>query len=290
MALRVKWKNIFFICLGAALVAFGLVYFNMQNQLAEGGFSGIALLLYFLFGVNPAVTTLLLNIPLFIIGWKHLGRSTIYYTIIGTLALSVFLQLFQSLPFRLDLQNDLFLVAIFAGIFAGAGLGVIFRYGGTTGGVDIIARLVHKYIGWPMGRTMFLFDFLVLSFSFLTYLSARQTMYTLVAVFVGAQVIDFIQEGAYRGRAAFIISEHPEEIGDKIIKELNRGVTLFHGQGFFSKQPKKILYCVVSPREIINLKRLVNTIDPHAFVTFYHAQEVHGEGFTLDENKNPIQR
>lgn len=288
MKTRMKLKNILIILLGAAIYAFGLVHFNMANNLAEGGFTGITLLLFFLFSINPAITNLVLNIPVFVAGWKLLGKTTFFYTIIGTVGVSIFLELFQRYQFEIPLEGDLFLVSLFAGAFIGIGLGIIFRSGGTTGGVDIIARLVQKYIGWPIGRTMFLFDACVITLSLITYLTPREGMYTLVAVLIGARLIDVLQEGLYAGRGALIISDKYEEIGNQIIKDMNRGITVLEGHGFFSKQKKKVLYCVVAKNEIVTLKNLVMAIDPHAFVTISSVHEVMGEGFTLDENKNPI--
>lgn len=290
MIFNLKIKNIFFILIGAAIMAFGLVNFNMQNRLAEGGFTGITLLLYFLFKWDPSYSNLLLNIPVFIIGWKLLGKNTFYYTIIGTVSVSLFLWLFEKHVIDMPLRQDLTLAALFAGSFTGIGLGIIFRYGGTTGGVDIIARLVNKYAGWSMGKTMFFFDACVITISLITYLNYRQAMYTLVAVFVGARVIDFMQEGAYAARGAMVISEKNEEIGEKIMAELDRGVTILKGYGFYSRSDREVIYCVVAKNEIVRLKNLVTAIDPHAFISISVVHDVHGEGFTLDENKKPIEQ
>ena len=289
MVLGLKLKNISFILLGAAIFSFGIVHFNMQNNLSEGGFTGITLLLYFLFDWDPSYVNLILNIPLFFIGWKLLGRNTFLYTIIGTVTVSVFLWIFQRYQIEMPLYEDLTLAALFAGVSIGVGLGIIFRYGGTTGGVDIIARLVHKYIGWSMGRTMFLFDATVITVSVIFYLSYREGMYTLVAVFIGARVIDFLQEGGYAAKGAMIISEKNDEIAEQIAKEMERGITILHGQGYFTKQRRDVLYCVVGRNEIVKLKNIIATIDPAAFVTVSAVHDVLGEGFTLDENKNPIQ-
>ncbi len=289
MVLGLKLKNISFILLGAAIFSFGIVHFNMQNNLSEGGFTGITLLLYFLFDWDPSYVNLILNIPLFFIGWKLLGRNTFLYTIIGTVTVSVFLWIFQRYQIEMPLYEDLTLAALFDGVSIGVGLGIIFRYGGTTGGVDIIARLVHKYIGWSMGRTMFLFDATVITVSVIFYLSYREGMYTLVAVFIGARVIDFLQEGGYAAKGAMIISEKNDEIAEQIAKEMERGVTILHGQGYFTKQRRDVLYCVVGRNEIVKLKNIIATIDPAAFVTVSAVHDVLGEGFTLDENKNPIQ-
>lgn len=289
MILGLKLKNILFILIGTAIMAFGLVHFNMQNKLAEGGFTGITLLLYFLFKWDPSYTNIILNIPLFFVGWKLLGRNAFIYTIIGTIGLSIFLWIFQRYSIEMPLKDDLTLAALFAGVFLGIGLGIIFRYGGTTGGVDIIARLVQKYAGWSMGKTMLIFDMMVIAASVLTYLNYKQAMYTLVAVFIGARVIDFIQEGAYAARGAMIISEKNTQIAQKIMDEMDRGVTALRGYGSFTKADRDVLYCVVGRNEIVRLKNLVTAIDPHAFISVSIVHDVHGEGFTLDENKKPIE-
>ncbi|WP_191560978.1 YitT family protein [Metabacillus idriensis] len=290
MFFHLKIKNIIFILLGSAIFAFGLVHFNMQNNLAEGGFTGITLLLFFIFKIDPSISNLVLNIPIFFIGWKLLGRTTFIYTIIGTVSLSVFLWLFQRYQIVMPLKDDLTLAALFAGVFIGVGLGIIFRYGGTTGGVDIIARLVHKYKGVSMGKTMFMFDFIVIALSLVTYLSYKEAMYTLVAVFIAARVIDFMQEGAYAAKGATIISGQNAEIADKIMQEMDRGVTVLKGQGSFTKMDIDVLYCVVDKNEIVRLKMVITSIDPHAFVAVSDVHDVLGEGFTLDADKNPIQR
>lgn len=286
----IKFKNIFFIILGAAIFSFGLVHFNIQNELAEGGFTGITLILLFAFKWDPAIMNLILNIPMFIIGWKLLGKKVFVYTVIGTIAVSVFLKVFMIYQIDIHLKDDMLLVALFAGVFIGIGLGIIFRYGGTTGGVDIIARLAHKYIGWSMGKTMFLFDALVILVSWAVYLDHRSMMYTLVALFVGARVIDFVQEGAYAARGAFIISDSQDDIATKITEEMDRGVTVFRGYGHFTKSDREILYCVVGRNEIVRLKNIITSVDPHAFVSLTDVHDVMGEGFTLDEQKQPLER
>ncbi|MFP7493803.1 YitT family protein [Terribacillus saccharophilus] len=284
---RLRIKNILFILLGAAIFSFGIVHFNIANKLGEGGFTGITLILLFEFDWDPAIMNLVLNIPLFLIGWKFLGRTTFVYTIIGTIAVSVFLRLFQTYYFHIDLGNDLLIASLLAGVFIGVGLGIIFRFGGTTGGVDIIARLANKYAGWTMGRTMFLFDAVVIVTSVLTYLDLIRGMYTLVAVFVGARVIDFIQEGAYSARGATIISNQSADIANQILKQMDRGVTVLDGRGSFTGEKRDVLYCVVARNEIVRLKAIINSVDPHAFVALSEVHDVMGEGFTLDENKKP---
>lgn len=288
MLKQIKIRNILAIMLGAAIYSFGFVHFNMQNQLGEGGFSGITLVLYFTLGWDPAWLNLLLNIPMFIIGWRLLGKKAFIYTVIGTVSVSIFLKVFQIYQFDIHLKDDLFLVSLFAGVFVGLGLGLVFRFGGTTGGVDILARLVHKYFGWSMGKSMFMFDAVVILLSWLTFLDARSMMYTLVAVFVGARVIDFAQEGAYAARGALIISKNASAIADLISLRMERGVTTLQGRGHFTKEEKVVLYCVVGRNELVRLKSIIHEVDPHAFVSIFEVHDVAGEGFTLDDQKQPI--
>ncbi|RUL55488.1 YitT family protein [Lysinibacillus antri] len=278
-----KLRNILGILFGAAIYSFGFVHFNMQNELGEGGFSGITLILYFTLHLDPAIMNLILNIPMFIIGWRQFGRKEFIYTIIGTVGVSIFLRIFQRYEINLNLQDDLFLAALFAGVFVGVGLGIIFRMGGTTGGVDIIARVANKYLGWSMGRTMFLFDFIVLLASWATFLDARSMMYTLVAVYLGARVIDMVQEGAYSAKAALIISNTPETIAKDISEKMGRGITIFHGYGHYTKQSKDVLYCIVGRNELVRLKSIIRANDPSAFVSITDVKDVTGEGFRIDE-------
>ena len=225
---------------------------------------------------------------MFILGWKLLGRRTFIYTLVGTVAVSIFIKLFHVYEFQMNLQNDKLLVALFAGVFVGVGLGIVFRFGGTTGGVDIFARLANKYLGWTMGKTMFGFDTVVILLSLLTFLDARSTMYTLVAVYVGGRVIDLVQEGAYSAKGAFIISNEAAAIADAVSGKMERGVTIINGRGHFTKENRDVLYCVVARNEIVRLKSIIMGIDPHAFVTIVEVRDVSGEGFTLDDQKQPI--
>src|SRR5690606_25773657 len=141
---------------------------------------------------------------------------------------------------------------------------------------------------WSMGKTMFIFDFIVIATSIFTILALDQGMYTLVAVYVGARVIDFIQEGAYAARGATIISSKSDEIAKKIMKDMDRGVTVLNGRGSYTGEKRDVLFCVIGRNEIVKLKNILNTIDPHAFVAVGSVHDVLGEGFTLDENKKPI--
>ncbi|MDF2652085.1 MAG: rane protein [Paenibacillus sp.] len=261
------------------IIAFGINYFNLANGLAEGGITGLALLLKYVLGWNPAWTNLLINIPLILIGWKMLGRICFIYTVVGMLSVSLFLWLFES--FSMPMPDPL-LASLYAGGIVGLGFGIVFRFEGMTEGTDIIARLMQKHYGIGIAKTILALDFVILLLS-LIYLDLTRAMYTLVAIIVGARVIDFVLEGASGARAAFIITLKPDLIGNTIMTELNRGITFLEGRGGYTGKNREVIYCIVSRKEIIKLKTLVHRVDPSAFVTFSDVREVVGNGFAKQD-------
>ncbi|KRE34005.1 YitT family protein [Paenibacillus sp. Soil724D2] len=276
---RIKWINIAAIIVGSAIIAFGINYFNLANGLAEGGITGLALLLKYVLGWNPAWTNLLINIPLILFGWKMLGRISFIYTVVGMLSVSLFLWLFES--FSLPMPDPL-LASLYAGGVVGLGFGIVFRFEGMTEGTDIIARLMQKHYGIGIAKTILAIDFVILLLS-LIYLDLTRAMYTLVAIIVGARVIDFVLEGASGARAAFIITLKPDQIANMIMTELNRGITFLEGRGGYTGKHREVIYCIVSRKEVIKLKTLVHRVDPSAFVTFSDVREVVGNGFATHD-------
>ncbi|MGG5338443.1 YitT family protein [Enterococcus pernyi] len=272
-------KEVFFIILGTSIYAFGLVYLNIANQLAEGGVSGITLILRALFHIDPAYSTLLINIPLILLGGKILGKRALAYTVLGTVSLSVFLWIWQRIPLQINLEHDLLIVSLLAGLIAGVGSGIVYRMGGTTGGSDIIARILEKNHGISMGRSLLAFDVIVLLAS-LTYIDLKRMMYTLIDSYVFSRVIDFILDGGYSAKGILVVSNKSEVIAPLLMTGLQRGVTFLHGEGGFSGVDKKMIYMVVSARELNEVKRIIHEIDEHAFLSILNVHEVEGEGFT----------
>lgn len=272
-------KEIVLIIIGTSIYAFGLVYLNIANQLAEGGVSGITLILKALFSIDPAYSTLFINIPLILLGGKILGKRSLAYTVLGTLSLSAFLWIWQRVPLQINLQHDLLIVALLAGLVAGIGSGLVYRMGGTTGGSDIIARILEKNYGISMGRSLLALDVIVLLAS-LSYIDLKRMMYTLIVSYVFSRVIDSILDGGYAAKGILVVSNKNEEIAPLLMTGLERGVTFLSGEGGFSGQSKKIIYIVVSSREITEVKRIIHDIDEKAFVSVINVHEVEGEGFT----------
>lgn len=278
---KLHGKNILLIIGGALIFAFGISYFAMANGLAEGGITGIAILANYQFGFSPGIVYLVLNIPLLIIGYRMLGRQTLIYTLIGLAAVSGWLTVTEWFTEKWGepIEGDPLLAALYTGVFVGVGLGLIFRSGGTTGGADIIARLCNKYFDWSIGKTIFIFDLAVIGLS-VPFIGREKAMYTLVAVFIGSQVIDFVIEGIHAAKAATIISNSAVSISERITKEMERGVTLIKGRGGYTGIDKEVLYVIVSRNEVPRLKQLVNSVDPQAFVVVHDVRDVFGEGFS----------
>lgn len=271
------------IIVGTAIYAFGLLYFIIPNQLMEGGVTGITVLLNYAFNIPPSLSTLMLNIPLFLVGVKILGGRQSIYTGIGIVSLTFFLWLIEKwiehgwiIPFQTE--HDYILASLYAGVTLGAGLGIVFRFGGTTGGSDIIARIFNRKLGYSMGQVILALDIIIIGASLL-YIPLEKILYTLVAVFIASKVIDFIQEGAYSAKACTIISDKAPDIADRLTTELERGVTLIPAIGAYSKQAKHIAYCVVSRQEIRRLNEIAKSVDPRVFIIINDVNDVHGEGF-----------
>ncbi|MEC0226922.1 YitT family protein [Paenibacillus alba] len=278
-----QFMNVLAIMIGTAIYAFGLHYFVISNELMEGGVTGISLLLKYVLNVPPSISTLVINIPLFYLGWRVFGKGPMLYTIFGVVSLSFFLWVMEVLirlqwlvPFHTS--QDYFLATLYAGISLGTGLGLVFRFGGTTGGSDILARIGQKKRGWSVGQVILIIDVVVIGSSFL-YLPKEKVLYSLVAVFVSSRIIDYISEGAYTAKAFTIISDQAVPMAKSITQELDRGVTLFPARGAYSGHNKEVVYCVVYRHETRRLKELIHSIDPQAFIIIGEVHDVIGEGF-----------
>ena len=279
-------KSILTIIFGAAIYAFGLTYFIVPHHLFEGGATGITLITYYLFNIPISVMNLIINIPLFILAWKIFGAKTLYSSLLGTISLSMWLAIFDKIPLSFNLEGDLVIVALVAGVLLGLGLGIIFNAGGTTGGTDIVARILNKYTNISVGKLLFALDFLILMLILIIFQDLRLVTYTLLFDFIVSRVIDLIGEGGYAGKGFMIITQKPMEVADKINEELGRGVTFISGQGYYSQKDLKIIYCIVARNEMIKMKELIHTIDPRAFITITEAHEILGEGFTFVKEEN----
>ncbi|WP_213522831.1 YitT family protein [Paenibacillus sp. J31TS4] len=270
---------------GTAIYAFALQYFVIPNELMEGGLTGVALLAKYAANIPPSLTTLVLNIPLFVLGYRVFGKQAMAFTILGTLSLSLFLWVMETIlelgwisPFR---GHDYFLVTLYAGVSLGTGLGLVFRGGATTGGVDILARYLNKKRGMSMGQVILSIDVLVIGSS-LFYISQEKVLYTMVVVFIASRLIDYITEGAYAAKSFTIVTAQHHTLAEAITNEMERGVTILTGRGAYSKEEKDVLYCVVARAEVRRLTAFIKAADPSAFIIISDVHDVLGEGFKTD--------
>ncbi len=264
---------------GSFIYALGINYFAIPNKLSEGGIIGITIMFYYLFEWSPGVINFTLNGILFLIGYKLLDRRTIFYTLLATILASFFL--FVTEGWGEPLGGDSLLAALFAGASVGGGLGLVFRSGGSMGGTAILARLGEKYFGWSLSRTVLIIDLIVIAGSAFV-IGREKAMYTLVAVFIGAKVIDLVIEGVDSQKAVTIISNSASMISREMTHSLKRGVTIFNARGGYSDLEKEVLYVVINRQELSKLKRLVRSIDSSAFVVVHEVRDVTGGGFTVE--------
>ncbi|GEO27120.1 UPF0750 membrane protein YpjC [Alicyclobacillus acidoterrestris] len=265
---------------GGLIYSIGLNAFLIANHLAEGGFVGISVLLLYVFHLPVGVTFFILNIPLLVVAWRIFGHEFVIKTTAGVLCVSVFSEVtkFIAVP-----THDQLLAALYAGVVTGIGLGLIFRTGATTGGADIIARILRHYRGMAMGRTLFAIDLIVICVVIII-IGKQVAMYSLVALFVSSRVIDFMIEGAQNGKAVTIISDKHMAIVEEIHKQLERGTTLIQATGGYTGTDRQVVYCVVGREEVVRVQRIVHEIDPLAFMTISNVHEISGEGFTFGDD------
>ncbi|MEO2213560.1 YitT family protein [Paenibacillus amylolyticus] len=273
--MKKRITDILFIMAGAFLFALAVNLFVIPNDLAEGGVTGITIILYYLFEWSPGLMNLILNGILLIVGYRFLDKTTTVYTIIAVVFNSLFLHMTESWTIASD---ELWINTIFAGVFAGLGIGLIVRVGGTTAGTVILARLANKYLDWNISYGLLFFD-LIVAFSSYFIIGPQGLMCTIVLLFVGTKTMEFIIEGLNPKKAVMIISSKQDEIAKQVIEKMDRGVTVLSGHGYYTKNKKEILYIVISKQEVSMLKKIVRAEDEIAFITIHDVRDVFGEGF-----------
>lgn len=266
------------IVIGSALYAVGFQFFLYPNSIIVGGVGGIAMILNLLSGLPVGVMTIILNIPLFIIAWKHFGMNFIVSSAVGMLLSSVFVDILA--VFAVDPTNDMLLACIIGGAIKGAGLGMVYYAGATTGGTDIIAkflRLRFPYINF--GTIVLVTDFVIILAFAAIFHKVEEAMYAVIAMFVVSKVVDLVLYGIDNSNVCYIISEKSEQLIEGITDRLHRGVTILDGEGAYSHENKQVLLCVVKRTQISDIRKLIRGIDENAFFIVTDAKNVFGRGF-----------
>lgn len=285
--LRKGLRAVLLITLAALIYALSFVWCFDPNGIAFGGITGLAQIVNRLFPAAPVgVTVIVLNIPLFILGWKLIGGKLLVSSLYAMFISSVFIDLLTPLY---DWQPmEPLLACIFGGLLMGASLGVVFLQGATTGGTDLAARLLKLKFKWlPMGKLLMGVDLAVIVLVALFFRNLNTALYGLVALYISTLAMDGILYGLDNAKVAYIISDRHREISDAIIRDIDRGVTILHGEGAYSGAEKKVLLVAFKQRQIVAIKRLVKELDPAAFIIVCEAHEVLGDGFR-DYKQNDI--
>lgn len=263
------------------MVALSLNLFLVPNKIAAGGFSGIATVVYYVshYKLPVGMTMLALNIPAFILGVKTIGVDFGVKSIYGTVILSV---LTDTTTFVPCITYDKLLASVFGGALMGIGLAIVLLFGATTGGTEMLAKIIHKYISFiSVGQILLGLDVAVIVLASVVFKSYELGLWAILTLFACSKLIDAILEGVNFAKALIIISDKSDIIAEKILKELDRGVTGLHGIGMWTKTEKNVLLCVVKRHEVSRVKNLVKSVDKRAFVILTDVREVLGEGFSV---------
>ncbi len=273
-------RDAFIVLAGEVLNAVAFRALIVPGRLLSGGVVGVALLLNQLWGWTVGTQTLIYNIPIFIVGYRYLGRRFIVLSLIGVASFSL---LTDHLPVPQATQ-DLLLIAVFGAVLTGVADGVILRQGGSTGGFDIIGLIVARRFGVSIGQVSLIFNALLITLAAL-FNNLELAMYTLIMIYVYSRTINTALENAPR-RVVLVISTKPDDIAKRIMNDLNRGVTYLQGSGGYTGQDFQVLMCVVTRYEFVDLRDVVRKVDPNAFAVILEASDVIGQ-FTL---KSPLAR
>jgi Uncharacterized conserved protein len=273
-------KEYIFITIGVLLVAVSIEFFLAPNKIAAGGVTGIAIIVNsYIPKLQIGLLILIMNIILFIIGFIVIGNKFGAKTIYSSLMLSAILWMMDRVVTpNMTITTDQLLASIFGTLFGGIGLGIVFNQNASTGGTDILAKILNKFIHIDIGKSLLAVDFIVTLFAGISF-GAEAGMYALLSVIINGFVIDTVIEGLNISRQIFVISEKNDLISKFIIEDLEKGCTILHGKGGYSKEDTYILYTVLGRKEFIKLKGYIKEVDVKAFISITHAHEVLGEGF-----------
>lgn len=276
---RKKWiayvKKYFLLFIGSIIAAVGLEIFLVPNNIIDGGVVGISIMASALTGQPLGIFLVLLNIPFLYLGYKQIGKTFAFSTTFSIISLSLWTSYFHPIA---EITNDLFLAAIFGGIITGLGVGMIIRNGGSLDGTEIVAIIMDKRSGFSVGEIVMFMNLFILSSAGLVF-GWDRAMYSLVAYFIIAKVIDVVIKGLDESNGVMIVTSNPKEIADALMARLGRGVTILHGEGGYTGDPKKVLYCVVTRLEVDKLKAIVLEKDENSFVTINPVHDIIGGRF-----------
>jgi uncharacterized membrane-anchored protein YitT (DUF2179 family) len=268
-------ERVFFIILGAVLMGVGIEEFLVPNKILDGGIVGISIILSHLTGWRLGLFIFVLNIPFFFIGYKQIGKTFALSTLLGISVLSITTTLLHNFPV---FTEDLLLATVFGGIVLGTGVGIVIRFGGSLDGTEIMAILMNKKLPFSVGEMIMFFNIFIFGVAGFIF-GWDRAMYSLLAYFIAFKTIDIVIAGLDESKSAWIISDQANEIGEAILARLGRGVTYLNGEGAYTGDDKKVIFCVITRIEEAKLKTIVEEIDDSAFLAVGNIAEVRGGRF-----------
>ena len=278
-ALEMLWDSLI-VLVGTAVYAVGLYYFVEPSNTAPGGVSGIALLVNYVTGFPVGIASALINAPLLILGLVFLGKEFILKTLLSVASFTVIYDYILTPLHFPYYEGERLMASLFGGIVTGVGLGLVFYAAGSTGGTDIITKLVQRrFPHMQLGRILLIVDLVIVSASIIVYRSIESALYAIIVIYANTQLINVVLYGNDSGRLFYILSDRYREITDAIFAAVDRGVTLLDGEGGYTGEAKKVILCAVRKNEYHKVKKLVRGIDPDAFIIAAESFEVEGEGF-----------
>lgn len=272
-----KIKDIILTIIGAMIMAIGVSLFLLPNRLSTGGFSGIATITYYLFQIPMGIVILVANIPVFIIALKKIGTKFFLKSILGTVSLSIFIDIFDKIQ---PLTNDKFLASIYGGIIVGIGTAIILKAHSSTGGSDLVSNIIKAYRpNVKIGAWIVYIDTVIVGLNVIFFKNIEIGLYSAIAIYLMGKMVDIIFEGIDFTKLVIVISKKSEEISKEIEEQIERGITGLYGKGMFTNEERLVLLCATHRKDIGKIKEIAKSVDEDCFIIISDAREVLGNGF-----------
>jgi uncharacterized membrane-anchored protein YitT (DUF2179 family) len=276
--------RVLYIIVGSFIYSVAVNMLFIPHRLLSGGLTGIAIILEYLFSIPTEITVIILNIPLFIGGYRFLGRRFVYLSMVGIASMSAFLYLTRGWTINV---KDTMIATIFGGLISGTGIGIVIKNRGSLGGTDIISLLINKFFSFSVGGIATAFNFVILTAA-AAFLNVEAAMFSMVGMFVSNKVVDAILTGFNHKKTVIIVSDAAEEMAEELFRHVRRGITFLKGEGAYTHKDKKLIYMVVRTMELSKLREVVHRVDPGAFMSIIDTREVEGRGFSVDDVFKPF--
>ncbi len=277
--MKEKLKSYGLILLGIAVTAMAISLFLVPNKIVNGGSSGLSTVVFYAVGLKPSVTNALINGVLLLVSLFVLGKKFVAKTLVCIVLLSVFMELFSWMP---PVTDNILLATLFGSALFGGGIGIVLSQQSTTGGSDILGRLIqHKFPHWKIGKILLGVDLFIIALSYVTFHNAEAVLYGIMALFISTTIIDLLMRNLNVSKLAFIITDRGQAIAEHLIHTSPRGVTLVDVTGVYTNTPKKMMICALKESEIPEFQRKILEMDPQAFIIYSESQQIVGNGFYI---------